>query len=99
MKNKIFTMRDQKLGYYERPFACPTDKAAMRELQSEVEAGNGSAGKYPADWDLYEIGTFDIESGIIRGYDTPKHITSALAFEVKKSPLAEPMPLRDHISL
>ena len=83
MKSKLFCVRDQKIGAFNEPFPCVTEGAALRSFQSAVEAGDGDVGKYPADFDLYCIGEFDREAGIVLPYSQPKHLVSGLAFSKK----------------
>jgi len=96
MKSKLFCIRDQKIGIFQEPFPCPTDKAALRSLEAAVQQGQGDLGKFPGDFDLYEIGNYDPETGTVEAYKQPKHLTSCLAFE---NQVAKPAPVRDDIVL
>lgn len=81
MKSKLFCVRDQKIGSFAEPFSSPTADAAMRALKQAVEAQTSDVGRYPEDFDLYEIAVFNPESGTLEAYSQPKHLTSALAFK------------------
>lgn len=81
MKTKIFTIRDQKLNAFNNPFTAPTADAVVRQLASDIREKNGDLGKYPEDFDLYELGEFDPESGTIATFQAPKHLTSMLALK------------------
>lgn len=85
MKSKLFSLRDQKVGSYERPFTAPTTAAVLRELQEQVVKGQGDFGRFPGDFDLYEVGEWEHETGIVHAYNAPKHVTSLIAFSVNKA--------------
>lgn len=85
MKSKLFCVRDQKVGVFAEPFPSPTAQAALRGFGAAVQQGSGDIAKFPADFDLYEVGVYDCESGTLVGHPTPIHISSALAFVVEKS--------------
>lgn len=95
MNSKLYCIRDQKIGSFADPFPSPTPEVALRSLKTAVETGNSDVAKYPEDFDLYEIGAFDSETGTILAYPQPKHLSSCLAF--KK--LAPQTVIRDDISL
>lgn len=82
MKSKIFCLRDQKIGIYDRPFPAPTKEAVFRQLADDVTSGKGDLAKYPGDFDVYEIGMYDSETGVMTGYPAPQHLTSCLAFKL-----------------
>lgn len=97
MKIKLFTIRDQKLNQYQKPFGAPTVEAVAREIKSAVERGEGDVGRYPEDHDIYQIGEFDHDTGVLIPLKAPLHITSCLAF--KPLTVAKPQQVRDDISL
>ncbi len=80
METKLFSIRDTKGEIYNQPFFKFTHGEAERYFR-EVKADEKSlVNKYPEDFDLYFIGSFDSQTGILKGSDTPQHIVKAIAF-------------------
>lgn len=78
MKMAIVSLRDRKVEAFGRPVFVHTEAAAIRSLGDEVNGGGGEdLAKHPEDFDLYAIGVFDDESGIITAYEIPRHICAA----------------------
>lgn len=86
MKGILFCLRDQKMNMYDRPFVAPTAEMIIRELEDRVQSprNDDPVGRYPQDFDLYAVGEFNSDSGVITPYSAPKHITSLLALRGNK---------------
>lgn len=65
MNMKIFAIFDKKANAYLRPFTLPSAAHAVREV-SEVMQRPGPFSDYPEDFTLFEIGSFDEESGEVQ---------------------------------
>lgn len=79
---KIFSIRDDKAGYFNTPFFQRTTGEAERSLQQLVSDKNTLPGKYPEDYSLYEIGSYDDQTGLITAEDSPRHIVKAVQFAI-----------------
>jgi hypothetical protein len=67
MQIRIFSIRDAKSGVYHNPFFFSNPNLAARECHAMVNHGGPESiiAKYPQDFDLYDCGEFDTETGRI----------------------------------
>lgn len=78
MKALLFSIRDSKAKRYGPPFAKQTRGEAEREFHTIANHAESSINKYPEDFDLWEVGVIDQETGKIAGLDTPVHMMKAI---------------------
>lgn len=77
MKHKAFSIRDSKTGVFNPPFWTPHTGQAMRTLQELANDSKTQIGKYPEDFQLYEIGEYDDELGLMYPREAPHQIATA----------------------
>jgi len=80
MITKVFTVYDVKVEAYLQPFYCQSKGEAVRSF---TEAANDSAsniGKYPADFTLFEIGSFDTSDCSFSLHSSPQSVGVAVEF-------------------
>ena len=65
MPLNFYCAYDSKAGVFMRPFLMPTDGEAMRSFRTLVNDADTLCGKYPGDFHLYSIGSYDDASGTI----------------------------------
>lgn len=73
MKLKLFVTYDAKTESYGVPFFKDFTANAIREwseLASNVSDKQNPIAKYPADYTLFEIGTYDMQTGVVDLYET-----------------------------
>ena len=77
MVTKLFMIYDSKAEVYLKPFDFRTIGEAIRWF---LDVGKQDApwGKHPADYTLFEVGTFDCESGMIEMHDAKINLGTAL---------------------
>lgn len=75
MKYPIFSYRDNKVGFGQ-PITDMNDQSAIRGFSYAINNNQGLMNFSPKDFDLYKIGEFDSEKGIILGYKAPELIVS-----------------------
>ena len=64
MKFGLYSYRDQLNGF--GPIVLETnERTAIRGFSMAINSGNGMMGYSPKDYDLYCVGEFDIEKGIV----------------------------------
>jgi len=63
MKYVMFSIRDNKAAVFMPPFHSHNRGTAIRSIQQNMLDENSSLAAYPEDFDLFEIGTFDDETG------------------------------------
>jgi len=78
MTHKIYSIRDQKAEYFTQPFFKKTHGEAERDFHQLVNDEKSQLNKFPEDFDLYHLGTYDDETGKMTPLDTPQHITKAV---------------------
>lgn len=74
MKQIIVAVKDRAADAYMRPFFVPTANMAIRSFMDEVnrKSEDNQLFHHPEDFDLYELGVFDDNSGRIESYDDMK---------------------------
>lgn len=78
MQLKIFSIRDSKSEVFNTPFYKKTHGEAERDFRSVVNDEKSTLNKYPEDFDLYYIGEYDDNKGLITPLDTPQHVVKAV---------------------
>ena len=62
----LFSIKDVKAGTYSAPFVACTSAEAQRILTSMVcYGGENLISKYPSDYELYQIGSYDKRTGVL----------------------------------
>lgn len=65
MIQKMFGVYDLKACAYLQPFFSGNSGSAMRAFSDAVNDGTSPIAKHPADYQLFELGTFDDSTGSI----------------------------------
>lgn len=78
MKALLFSIRDAKANSFGPPFAKYSRGEAEREFTTITRNEQSTISKFPEDFDLWEIGTIDQETGKIEGLATPVHMMKAI---------------------
>lgn len=76
---KVYSIRDAKAEVYNAPFYKGTHGEAERDFRTAVNDEKSFLSQYPDDFDLYYIGDFDQNTGLVTSLDTPMHIIKAIA--------------------
>lgn len=79
MIRDVFVIRDAKAEVFNMPFFKLTKGEAERDFRSLVNEPGSNVNKYPDDFDLYYIGTYDDISGTVKSLDTPQHLCKAVS--------------------
>lgn len=71
MRLMLFAVRDVRANCYMNPFAVDSIGRAMRSFEDEVNrpAEDNPLYKHPGDFELWQLGTFDTQSGEVDGHD------------------------------
>lgn len=79
MLYRVFAVLDKKAMSYNRPFYLPSVGLAQRSFQDEVNrvAEDNVMNRYPDDFSLYQLGTWDDESGRFEQFDVPMLVAHA----------------------
>ncbi len=79
MLMRAYTIYDDKVEAYLKPFFCSTDGEAIRTFQDAVNDGKSMFNRHPADYTLFGIGQFDDQVGVLDNGER-KNLGCALTF-------------------
>jgi len=70
----ICTVKDRAADAYGRPMFVPSTGVAIRSFSDEINRNNAENQLYnhPDDFDLYELGQFDDNTGLFNLHEQPK---------------------------
>lgn len=74
---KIFSMYDRKAGYYIQPFSETSTVAALRGFEVAVNDAKSTFGRFPDDFELHELASFDSNTGELIPHQRPQNLGSA----------------------
>lgn len=74
---KIFCMLDTKAGVFIQPFAETSTVAALRGFEVAVNEGKSTFARFPDDFCLMELATFDQQTGELVPHVSPQNLGSA----------------------
>lgn len=80
MTKKIYSLKDEKAEAFSQPFFMDTDGQALRALDGIVNNPETQVNRYPQDFTLYRLGTYDEKTGRLESRETPKLLASATDF-------------------
>lgn len=60
----VLTVRDQAAGTYKRPFCEDSVGLAMRGMQTAIDDENSQIAKFPEDFEMYYLGTYNQATGL-----------------------------------
>lgn len=75
MKIRLYSVRDHKSGFWP-PMQDINDAVAQRNFAYMIN-NNPTVGFAPMDYDLYFVGTFDDESGLMQPEKVPQFVCAA----------------------
>lgn len=89
MITKIFGVYDSKAMAFLQPFFSESVGAAVRAFGDAVNEGNSPLSKHPGDYQLYELGSIDTESGLLTPLVPTRLLGNGLDFKdvVPKAPV------------
>lgn len=91
MKLNIYSIYDEKAEAYNTPQYLRHKGEAIRMLQTTLDNKETMISKYPKDYSLYCLGTFDDNKGEIEGIAVPVLIVRAteLLIAEEEKPMSE----------
>lgn len=94
MVYKVFSLFDSAVEAYNVPMFLRSRGEAIRALQSAVNDPQSSICKWPDQYVLFEIGTYDDSNGVVTMHKAPQSLGAAVQY--KDSPKAD-TPLEEAI--
>lgn len=76
----VYAIRDSKTGFLT-PTVDINDQSAARNFEHAALQSNTLFFSHPADYDLYKIGSFDTDSGLLQAFSAPDFIIAGTAFK------------------
>lgn len=80
MKSNIYAVRDLKVGFMH-PQIESNNGSAIRNFEIACNNPNSLFHTHPEDFQLFEIGTYDTDTGVFENLDKPNYLVSALDFK------------------
>ena len=80
MLMRVFAVYDSKALAYMQPFFSNSNGAAIRAFADVIEEKNSPISKRPGDYQLYEIGSFDDQEGLLSDVSPIKLLCNGLDF-------------------
>lgn len=74
MKMVILAVRDSAMDAFMNPFAAPAVGLASRSFSDEVNKSDSPMYGHPEDYDLFELGEFDQQSGRLTSLEAPRQV-------------------------
>lgn len=78
---KSYSIRDAKAEVFNTPFFCKTHGEAERNFLQLTKDEKSMVHQYPDDYDLYHLGTYDDQTGVMKPLDTPQHMVKAVSLK------------------
>lgn len=80
MVHEMFAVWDSKAEEYMNPFVASTKGLAIRSFIGYATEKDSVVGKYPADFSLFHLGSFDTVTGVFKCLNAPLNLGSAKDF-------------------
>ena len=82
MKN-IYSIRDLDNEEFFEPFLLWDNESAIEYTSRKVNDITSRLNQFPGEYELYHIGSFNSDTGIITGYEEPKLIINCIQLLTK----------------
>lgn len=87
---KAFSVFDSKSESYLQPFFSQTTGTAIRSFESAANDHNHQFAAYAADYTLFEIGSFEENSGSYQSLKSHVNLGTALSYIHQQLPEVKP---------
>lgn len=74
--NNIYSIFDVKAKTHGAPFTVLNDDVALRVVDHVLQAPDTDYRRYPDDFVVYHLGTFDTDSGLVVAVTSPRLVCS-----------------------
>lgn len=76
---EFFSVHDAAMAAFVDPFSASTLEVALRGFREQCETPDTQFAKFPEDYSLWHVGSFDSETGMVAGI-TPIKVAMATSF-------------------
>ena len=80
MLQKLFSIYDSKAESFSNPVYLNSTGLAVRTFSDSVQDPESQFAKHPADYTLFELGTYDDQTAEFKLLPTPKSLFIAIEF-------------------
>lgn len=80
MIDQIFSVFDSAANAFMPPFFAGRIEEAIRAFRHQVANADSPFAKFPEDYTLFHIGSFDKTSALVQPLDTPHPLGLAISF-------------------
>lgn len=87
MKQSLFSVYDLRAKMYSPPWACMNDEVAIREFGLMCRAEKSPIGKYPEDYELVILGSWDTETGQLFSAERVERVMRATELVEQNRPM------------
>lgn len=77
----VFSVFDKKAGVYCTPFVSHSTATATRDFGQAVNDPNSQVCKYASDFELFELGAWDEDSGQIQTTQLPVFVVNGASLK------------------
>jgi len=92
-KLRAFSVLDLKLSEFSPPMFLAHLGQAVRTWEEIANDPSSNICKYPSDFILYEVGSFDQDKGILEALVPPSQVATALEARRKPDPRQMQLPV------
>lgn len=71
---KFYAIKDTKADFYHHPNLLRNKGEVMRAVGNAINSDKGELAANPEDYSLFEVGEFDEQTGMIKGYENKIHV-------------------------
>lgn len=75
---QCYSIRDNKAAFFSDCFFCNHDEEAKRQMIQLAGNEKSAVNKFPGDFDLYRVGTFDVPTGRLVSVEVPELVLSGI---------------------
>ena len=79
MIHTMIAVKDAKVGSYARPVPVVNAATGVRAFPDAVNDPSTEYHKHPEDYTIWELGSFDDQTGLFTNLDTPIQLANAIA--------------------
>lgn len=94
-----FAVFDVKAAAYGNPMFISNAGLAIRGFSDACHDPATAMAKHPGDYSLFEIGSYDPNSGILKAVSPPVHVASAASMlALKEQPVGPELPFANSVA-
>jgi len=83
MIKNVYSVYDHKACAFSNPFVAPNDNVALRSFHQAANDENSEISKYPNDYSLFKLGSFNDETGSLSPITPCENLVTASSFKEK----------------